>query len=57
MVSKVLGPKYDHLDNTDKKKDRHLLQDKKRSHDNIFKSVVEHYSIDLPSDKPESTIK
>jgi len=31
MISKVLGPKYDHLDDIDKKKDRHLLQDKKRS--------------------------
>ena len=31
MISKVLSPKYDYLDGIDKKKDRKLLQEKKRT--------------------------
>ena len=31
MISKVLSSKYDHLDGMDKRKDRQLLQEKKRS--------------------------
>ena len=31
MISKVLSSKYDYLDSMDKRKDRQLLQEKKRS--------------------------